>query len=91
MTNLLLGNYLNAEFRAKKFLMLLEFLVILRIVIIQEINGQIQDTDIKVISSMPDAAGYGSPLPELKDVTYRVYKVFTDLSESEVKKIFFDP
>ena len=40
--------------------MLLEFLVILRIVIIQEINGQIQDTDIKVISSVPGVAGDGS-------------------------------
>ena len=35
---------------------------------------------------MPGAAGYGSPLSELKDVTYRIYLVFIDLSESEVKK-----
>ena len=40
---------------------------------------------------MPGAAGYGLPLSELLDVTYRVDKVFIDLSESEAKQIFLTP
>ena len=46
---------------------------------------------LKVITSIPGAAGYGFPLSELKDVTCRVDKVFIDLSESEVKTNFFEP
>ena len=40
---------------------------------------------------MPGAAGYGSALYELRDVACRVYLVFIDLSETEVKKKIFDP